>query len=35
MRLRVPGTVRVPGKDTVHTALVDTTVGSRNLPDAS
>ena len=33
--LRVPGTVRVPGKDTVHTALVDTTVGSGNPPDAS
>lgn len=34
-RLGVPGTVGVPGKDAVHAALVDTTVGSGNLHDAS
>lgn len=33
--LRVPGTVGVPGKDTVHTALIDTAVGLGNPQDAS
>lgn len=32
---RVPGAVRVPGKNTVHTALVDTAIGPGNSPDAS
>lgn len=35
MGLGVPGTVGVPGKDTIHTALIDTAVGSENPPDAS
>lgn len=34
MGLWVPGTVGIPGKDAVHTALIDTTVGPGNPPDA-
>lgn len=32
--LGVPGTVGVPGQDTVHAALIDAAVGSGNPPDA-
>lgn len=34
-RFRVPGTVGVPGKDTVDTGLIDTTVGSGHPLDTS